>query len=71
VDVEDRAGSSFRGWHIHGERMGSATEGLAQMGCSAVGIQRAREADELMLPEEGIARGSLGKKAWLVDNRHG
>jgi hypothetical protein len=43
--------------------MGSAMEGLAQMGYSAVGIQKAREADGLMLPEEGIARGSPGQKA--------
>jgi hypothetical protein len=71
VGVEDRAGSSFRGLRIHEERMGSAMEDLAQMGCSAVGIQKAREADGLMLPEVGIARGSLGMKAWLVDNRHG
>jgi hypothetical protein len=63
VGVEDRAGSSFRGWHIHGERMGFGMEGLAQMGCSVVGIQRAREADGLMLPEEGTARGSLEQKA--------
>jgi hypothetical protein len=63
VGVEDRVGSSSQGWRIHEVRMGSAMEGLAQMGYSAVGIQKAREADGLMLPEEGIARGSPGQKA--------
>lgn len=71
VGVENQVGSSFRGWRIDEERMGSVAE-APQMGCCPVaGIRRAREADVLELPEEGTVRGSPDRRAYLVGNRHG
>lgn len=73
VGVEIRVGSSFRGWRIHEERMGSAMAGQAQKDWHQV-LDSQRDRAGIGGPERpgaGKDRCSLVLRACLVDNRHG